>query len=203
MFLNATITFYGFVLALPAFCCAVLLFFRPPCPAARAALAAALLFGFSARARFLDASIIRRWDVRHPVHDASYLAGPLDAVAFNAALEWIRANTASGSTLAVFPEGAVLNVLSGHPNPTPYVSFPDTDWPRYDENSVLAAYSNDPPDTIVLVRKSQNAAFGVDYAQSLMALLDPLYAPAYAYAIPGPDGPLPYLLVSTRIPPPP
>lgn len=202
MLLNASITFYGFVLALPAFCCAVLLAFRAPCSPARAVVSAALLLGFSAGALRLQAATFCGWNIHHPVHDAACRTDPDNARAFNTVLSWIRTNTAPDSTLAVLPEGAILNVLSRRPNPTPYVSIPDTDWPRYDEAALLAAYSNSLPDTLVLVRKPQKAVFGTDYAQSLMRLLDPLYSPAFAVSVPTPSGPVPYLLVATRSQPP-
>ena len=202
MLLNASVTFYGFVLALPAFCCALLWAFRLPCPPVRVLLAGALLLGFSGAALRLQSSVIRQWDIAHPVHDSAYLAPRHEANAFRDALDWIRVNTPPGSTLAVLPEGAILNVLSERPNPTPYVSIPDTDWPRYGEAAVLAAYSNAPPDTLVLVRKPQYAEFGTGYAQSLMALLDPLYAPAHVFALPSPSGPVPWLIVATRVPAP-
>ena len=198
MLLNASVTFYGFVLALPAFCCAVLLALRPPCPAIRATLAFALLLGFSSAAIRLQAATLRQWDIRHPVHDNAFRADPVNANAFNAALEWIRDNTKPGSTLAVLPEGAILNVLSDRPNPTPYVSMEEQAWPRYDEAALLAAYSNSPPDTLVLVRKPQDAAFGTDYGRSLMALLDPLYTPAFTVSIPTSSGPVPYIVIATR-----
>lgn len=191
MLLNATITFYGFVLALPAFCCAVLLFFRPPCPFPRAAIALALLVGFSAAAIRLQTRTLRHWDVRHPVHDSAYLVDPLNAQAFGSVLAWLRGNTRSGSTLAVLPEGAILNVLSDRPNPTPYVYLSQGDWLRLDSSAVLGAYSNALPDTLVLVRKAQDSEFGIDYATDLMAFLDPLYSPAFTFSVPTPEGPVP------------
>lgn len=72
--LDAHIWHYGFVLALPSFCCAVLLAFRPPCPSSRAAVAAALLFGFSAAALRMHLSSVRAWDIARPVMDDAFLA---------------------------------------------------------------------------------------------------------------------------------
>lgn len=196
--LNAGVFHYGFVLALPAFCCAVLLLSLPPCSSHRFVVVVALLVGFSVSALLIQSSVFRRWDVSHGIHDDSFLASPLDSRAFEAALDWIRSHTPPDSTLAVLPEGAILNVLSGRPNPTPYVSLPITDWLRYDEPSLLAAWSNHPPDTLVLVQTTQNR-FGIDYANSLFSLLDSLYEPALTITVPSPSGPRPYLLVATRI----
>ncbi|MBP5787360.1 MAG: hypothetical protein J6Y19_06060 [Kiritimatiellae bacterium] len=198
--LTAHIWHYGFVLALPAFCCAVLLAFRAPCPPCRTIVAFALLGAFLAGGLASQEAALRNGDIHHPVFDEAYRTAPVKADAFNAALSWIRAPTAPDSTLAVLPEGAVLNVLSGRPNPTPYVSRPATDIPRYDPDDLLAAYSNAPPDTLVLVRKDDQGLFGSDYAQSLMAFLDPLYAPALTLTLTTPSGPVPVVLVATRIP---
>ena len=199
MLLNASITFYGFVLALPAFCCAILFFFRPLCSWPRAAMALALLLGFSAAALRLHATTVRQWEISCPVHDAACLAPRHQANAFNAALDWIRSHTPADSTLVVLPEGAVLNVLSGRPNPTPFVSLPVTDYPRYDESALLAAYSNNLPDTLVIVKKTGSPDFGTDYAKPLFNLLNSHYAPSFAFAIPTSAGPTPFLLIATRV----
>jgi hypothetical protein len=198
--LNGGIGHYGFVLALPAFCCAVLLFFRPPCPAPRAAVAAALLLGFSAAA--LRQAHLVLPSLSAPIHDGAYLARPVEARISGIALNWLRANTAPDSTLAVLPEGAILNVLSGRPNPTPYVYLDHPALLRFGEPAVLAAYSNALPDTLVLVDIRASSKFGVDYAQSLMSFLDPLYSPALTLTFPSPDGPLPALVIATRSPAP-
>ena len=200
MFLNASITFYGFVLALPAFCCALLVLFRPPCTGSRAAMAATLLLGFSAAALRLQASVVRQWDISHPVHDGSWLAPRYQANGLNTALDWLRTHTHPDSTLAVLPEGAVLNVLSARCNPTPFISLEEQALPRYDESDLLAAYSNHPPDTLVLVNRFGEPEFGHDYAQPLLALLNPLYVPAFSFAIPTSSGPAAFILVATRIP---
>lgn len=203
MALAAHIWHYGFVLALPAFCCAVLLPSAvrgspaPPGPAYPAACLA-LLLGFSAAALRMQSRTLRQWDIASPIHDGAFLAPAFQAEAFNAALGWIRSETAPESTLAVLPEGAILNVLSGRANPTPYVSLPATDIPRYPPGALPAAYSNALPDTLVLAAKLGEARFGTDYAQDLMALLAPHYTPAFTVSLPSPSGPVPYLLLARR-----
>lgn len=195
MGLAASITFYGFILALPAFCCAILLAFRPPCPPLRSAVAVSMLLGFSITAMHLQNTVLRPWDIRHPIHDANYFAPPQQAQAFNAVLDWIRTNTPPGSTLAVFPEGAVLNVLADRPNPTPYCTLEEPGYLRFDASHILASYSNHPPDTIVLVQTAK-PRFGIDYAQDLMTFFDSRYSPAFTFSLPSPAGPVPYLMVA-------
>ena len=196
--LNCGIGHYGFVLALPAFCCAVLVAFRSPCSATRAAVAATILLGFTAAA-IREARLVLP-TLSAPIHDGAYLARPVEARLSNAALDWIRANTAPGSTLAVLPEGAILNVLSGRPNSTPYVYLDHPALLRFGEDAVLAAYSNAPPDTLVLVDIRASSKFGIDYAQSIMAFLDPLYTPVRTFTLPSPFGPFPALVIATRTP---
>ena len=203
--LNCSVGHYGFVLALPAFCCAALLAFRPPLTALRAGISSALFAGFTGLGLLFGAIHLhgRNWnDITHPVHDAAYLTDPVKARAFNAALDWIRANTSPDSTLAVLPEGAILNVLAERSNPTPYVSLPLTDWLRYDESSLLAAYSNTPPDTLVLV-KTTAPCFGFDYAKDFMSFLDSNYetATSVTLSVSSPDTPVssaPYLLIARK-----
>ena len=194
--LNAGIGHYGFVLALPAFSCAVVLAFPPKVPPLRLLSSAALLAGFSAFALHMNAGALQ--NQRTPIHDGTFFAPPLDARAFNAALDWIRGNTPPDSTLSVLPEGSILNVLSGRPNPTPYASLEQPACLRFGSIGILAAYSNSLPDTLVLVQTAP-PRFGIDYAQDLMAFLDPLYTPAFVVPVRLPAGEsIPYLLVARK-----
>ena len=195
--LNAHIWHYGFVLSLPAFCCAVLLVFRSPCPPRRAVVASALLGAFLAGGLAANAVGLRHDDIRHPIFDGTYLAAPVKANAFNAALSWIRANTPPDSTLAVLPEGALLNVFSGRPNPTPYASLEQPACLRFESPDILSAFSNSPPDTLVLVL-TDPPRFGLDYAQDLLAFLNPLYAPAFTIYLPAPASSIPCILIARK-----
>lgn len=199
--LHAGISHYGFVLALPAFCCAVLLAFYPPCPPVRTLLAATLVLAFTAAGITHSARRLALEQIATPIHDGTCRARPAEAEISNGALDWIRANTAPDSTLAVLPEGAILNVLSGRPNPTPYVYLTQPDWLRFDPAAILAAYSNSPPDTLVLVDIHAKSKFGIDYARPLMAFLDPLYTPAITFDIRTSSSTNTALLIATRNPP--
>ena len=196
MLFNSSIVFYGFVLALPAFCCAVILAFRRSRPFHSAFIAGILLLAFLSAGLRLNAATLRNHAIHAPVFDATCRTADFQAQAFNAALSWLRENTPAESTLAVLPEGALFNVFANRPNSTPYISLPITDIPRYDSEKLLAAYSNSPPDTLVLVAKLGEPRFGIDYAQNLMACLDPLYTPAYTISLPSPTGPTPYLVIA-------
>jgi hypothetical protein len=198
--LNAGVFHYGFVLALPSFCCAVALAFRPPLPPFHKALALAAFAAFALAGVGRCHRALSRDHVSVPLHDNACRSDPVNAAMANAALDWIRANTPPDSTLVAFPEGAVLNVLSGRRAPNPYFMLEPGTYLRGGSPAILAAYSNAPPDTLVFVRTAM-PFFGLDYAQDLLAFLDPLYASAFTLSQTTPDGHVPYLLVATRIPP--
>jgi hypothetical protein len=69
-----------------------------------------------------------------------------------AALVWIQTNTRPDQTLAVLPEGAMLNYLARRTNPTPYLVFM-AEMDAFGEDTMLAAYRRSPPDFIALVHR--------------------------------------------------
>jgi hypothetical protein len=77
------------------------------------------------------------------------------------ATTWIEAHTAPTNTLAVLPEGVMLNYLTRRDNPTPYVVFAFEVW-AYGEQTMLDAYQKAPPDYIVLVQRD-SSEYGVPY----------------------------------------
>jgi hypothetical protein len=81
--------------------------------------------------------------------------------AMAAAAAWIETNTAPTNTLAVLPEGVMLNYLTRRDNPTPYVVFAFEVW-AFGETNMLAAYEKNPPDYIVLVQRD-SSEYGVPY----------------------------------------
>jgi len=81
--------------------------------------------------------------------------------ALASAAAWIETHTAPTNTLAVLPEGVMLNYLTRRDNPTPYVVFAFEVW-AFGEQTMLAAYEKNPPDYIVLVRRD-SSEYGVPY----------------------------------------
>jgi hypothetical protein len=81
--------------------------------------------------------------------------------AMASAAAWIETNTAPTNTLAVLPEGVMLNYLTRRDNPTPYVVFAFEVW-AFGEQNMLAAYEKNPPDYIVLVQRD-SSEYGVPY----------------------------------------
>ena len=81
--------------------------------------------------------------------------------AMASAAAWIETHTAPTNTLAVLPEGVMLNYLTRRDNPTPYVVFAFEVW-AFGEQNMLAAYEKNPPDYIVLVQRD-SSEYGVPY----------------------------------------
>jgi hypothetical protein len=77
------------------------------------------------------------------------------------AATWIETHTALTNTLAVLPEGVMLNYLTRRDNPTSYVVFAYEVW-AYGEQNMLAAYEKHPPDYIILVQRD-SSEYGVRY----------------------------------------
>lgn len=75
-------------------------------------------------------------------------------------------------TLAVLPEGAMVNFLLRRPNPTPYIIFMPSDLLMFGEGHVISGLASHPPDYILLAHKYTAEYgynfFGRDYAISLM-----------------------------------
>jgi hypothetical protein len=83
--------------------------------------------------------------------------------AVESALLWIR-ERANGRplTVAVLPEGVMLNYLARLPNPTPYFSLMPIEMKLFGERAMLAAYEAHPPD-VVLVTHVDTRAYGTKY----------------------------------------
>jgi hypothetical protein len=93
--------------------------------------------------------------------------GPL----IQAALDYLDKNRDSSLTLAVLPEGVMLNYLARLRNPTPYINFMPPEIILFGEKRILKAFNDSPPDIIALVDKDTSEygfpVFGKDYAYHL------------------------------------
>ena len=112
-------------------------------------------------------------------------ANRFDADERGCVLEEARAAVAAaarpGDTLAVFPEGLLLNTLTGHPRPTRFGTLMPVEARVFGESAILAAFENRPPDWIVLVHKDTSEfgfrSFGRDYLAGLGAFIAARYDP--------------------------
>ena len=91
----------------------------------------------------------------------------------------LRAKSAEGGGVVVFPEGEVLNYLSGRPNPIRHQLYLPGYLSADDEAQVLAELRARPPAAVVLWRRPvseyDRALFGEDYGQSIRAWIEQTY----------------------------
>jgi hypothetical protein len=100
------------------------------------------------------------------------------------ALTWIESEIPPEGTLAVLPEGAMLNYLTRRANPTPYLVFM-AEMDAFGEDTMLAAYRKSPPDFIALVQRDtdeygegwwgERQGFGRDTMSWVRATYDPVH----------------------------
>ena len=90
-----------------------------------------------------------------------------------AALGALAGQAGEGDSLAVLPEGVMLNYLSRRANPTPYTNFMPPELAFYGEERILAALEAAAPDYVALVHKDTREYgvrfFGHDYGRRLYA----------------------------------
>ena len=107
------------------------------------------------------------------------------AEAVNLAVQWLTTNTPPDKTLAVLPEGPMINYLARRANPTPFLIAGPHELQVAGESNVLAAYAANPPDFILLAHRD-TAEFGVGYfgqdaryAADLMRWIEGNYKPIW------------------------
>ena len=100
------------------------------------------------------------------------------------AIHWIESHTSSTNTLAVLPEGAMLNYITRRKNPTPYLVFM-AEVPAFGEQKMSTAYKKTPPDFIVLFhRDSSEYGYGLfgsqkGYGMEMMNWISKTYKPVH------------------------
>ena len=168
---------YGFVLAMPAFVSAIFLLhgrlpllletkWQVPARFFRPAIWGVLMIGFGLLFRVSDLN----WSAKNlPVgHGADMIlaTGPaghaVEAKDMNAALDWIGKNIPPRATLAVLPEGTLINFLSRHANSTPDLDWNPTMFPVFNQKAMTAAFEQSPPDYVCVVEWT-SYAFGTGY----------------------------------------
>ncbi len=95
---------------------------------------------------------------------------------------------APGKTLAVLPEGAMINYLARRENPTPYINFMPLEVLVFGEGNILSAFERRPPDFVLLVHKDTSEYgprfFGADYALRIGEWIHGGYEPVCAVGQP-------------------
>ena len=78
------------------------------------------------------------------------------------ALSWIETNVPSDATLAVLPEGAMINYLSRRVNPTPCLVWVPPVMAVFGQANMTAAFEKNSPDYVLIIARS-TTEFGVGY----------------------------------------
>jgi hypothetical protein len=190
--LNARVTHYGFVLAMPATLVLViaLLDWVPTAitrlggyggilrAATLAGLMICILSHLSVRMLFAGSNNV------YPVARGGdrFLAdarGPF----VSEALRWLANYSRRDETLAVFPEGVMLNYLSRRANPMPYLFFTPFDLGLFGEDRIRKSLAANPPAFVALVHKTNSEYgtpfFGKDYGKTLNDWIHENYREVY------------------------
>jgi hypothetical protein len=190
MALNARVYHYGFVLAMPAALLTVVWLTASVPAFLQKRGGAGLLFRGVALAAVLAVALVHvEATGRAYARKIQPVGAGADAFLADARgafvaeiIRRIERQASPGATLAVLPEGVMINYLMRRVNPTPYVAFlADASTFFGSEAPLLAAYRRSPPDLILLVHRdsSEHGArfFGRDYAQEMMAWIEQNYEP--------------------------
>jgi hypothetical protein len=106
----------------------------------------------------------------------------------NAVLAEIAQRLGPEGTLAVFPDGEMLNYLARRRSPTPFIKFAPPEMIMFREARILEAFRAHPPDLIVIVHKD-TAEYGVpffgrDYGCDLWHWITANYRPVRLFGAP-------------------
>jgi hypothetical protein len=97
----------------------------------------------------------------------------------NLALEEIMRNVGVHETLAVVPEGVILNYLARRVNPTPYINVMPADLLVFGEEPMLASFQAHPPDYMALAHRNTREygfqRFGRDHGQQIFSWIEQHY----------------------------
>ena len=109
------------------------------------------------------------------------------------ALSWIETNVPPEATLAVLPEGVMINYLSRRVNPTPCLVWVPPVMAVFGQAAMTSAFEERCPDyTVIMARNTTEFGVGFfgysrDYGTGLMQWIDGHYD--RVYPLPGPAGP--------------
>lgn len=103
-------------------------------------------------------------------------------------LEEMDRRLTPGQTMAVLPEGVMLNYLLRAPNPTPYTNLVPVQVGLFGEGNIVDAFEATPPDIIVLVHRETSEYgypyFGRDYGRRLFDWVADHYVPTILFGEP-------------------
>jgi hypothetical protein len=101
------------------------------------------------------------------------------------ALSWVQTNVPPEATLAVLPEGAMINYLSRRVNPTPCLVWVPPVMAVFGQTNMAAAFEENSPDYVLIIARN-TSEFGVGffgyyqgYGTELMQWMDDHYDRVY------------------------
>jgi len=189
IFLNARVYHYGFVLAAPAalLMVAALLEWIPRALDDAGASGRVFRAGAAALVAWAVAFHLAESQSRMSVKTVQVGRGPDRFLAdarggyVNAFLAAARGRLAPGDTLAVLPEGAMINYLMRRRSSVPYLTMLPSDEAQFGEDELLGSLQRSPPSAVALVHRNTSEFgkpyFGTDYAQRTLAWVAAHYAP--------------------------
>jgi hypothetical protein len=187
MFFNARFLQYGFVLAMPG-ALLVILFLVSLLPAllARRGAGAPVIRAWMVAAILATAGL-HLW-YTHLAYAQKLVGVGEGADAFVAdargrfalqVLDRLAALAWSEPTLAVLPEGVMINYLARLPNPTPFVNFMPPELIMFGEDAMLEAFRVDPPELVLVANRPAHEyglrLLGRDYGVRLMGWVEQNY----------------------------
>ena len=201
---------YGFVLAMPgAMVSFVWLVEELPKKAeAWGSSAAVVRAGGVALALFVlvthaGTSIISLREKSAPIGEGSDRLMALPAVAQETAmvLGLLESSAPRGASLAVLPEGALLNYLTRRPSSIPYSTLMPAEMAVYGDRAVFETFCSRPPSQVLLAPRPGSllgvGRFGADYGKALVNWIEANYrVVAYSRRNAGRQLPFPFVLLS-------
>ena len=113
-------------------------------------------------------------------NEKTHPAGP----AVQSALAWLESNTSPNATLAVLPEGVMVNYLSRRSNPTKYLIWNPAEIVGFGQSTMTATFCENPPDYVMLIHRDpseygvkffgQEERFGLKLMQWIQANYEPV-----------------------------
>ncbi len=166
---------YGFILAMPAFAAAIflLLWYLPGALERFGArrnlmrgaiwllLMTAFLRLFVQSQNVLSTKTLAAGNGRDKIFTFDGKIHP-SGPAVQSALAWMQSNAAPEATLAVLPEGVMLNYMTRRVNPTKYLIWNPAEIVGFGQNTMATTFCENPPDYVMLIHRDPSE-YGVKF----------------------------------------
>jgi hypothetical protein len=178
--LNATTFHYGFVLAMPAAIVTVVGLVKWLPDLLERTGGSGQVFRASAFGAILSVVVVHIAHLGVSVSDKDYTLGAgVDAIktdsargrVFHDVISELEATLPDDATIAVLPEGVMINYLARRANPTRYYNFMPPEIILFGEENIVEAFGRNPPDRIVLTHRLTDeyglGRFGEGYGRAI------------------------------------